>query len=526
MQRMLTRRRLYAVLRSPLPGAGRRPHRAESFAGSSFAWTLPFLFCLVAACTVTPKQPVASVTLPETWSERPETATNAQPVELARWWNTFQDSALQALIERGIGQNRDIREATARVREARAARLVNLAPRWPRLGSSTSYTRSLSSRTTTSLSSNFLDDESTRTDNSESPVGTSLGFGQERNFYQMGLDASWEIDLFGRLHWAERALGADISAAEEDRRAVLVALLAEIARTYIELRGAQQRLRIAQRHIQAQQDSVEVTQARYQAGLTSALDAAEAGALLANIRAQIPPLQTTVKQTLHRLSVLVGQPPAAFTPALSQDQPIPRADLASDIGLPSELLRRRPDIRRAERELEAATARVGVATTDLFPRLTLTGRLGTQGLDVTDLAKGAGLSWATGPALSWPVFDAGRIRAAIKVQDARQAQALARYEQVILTGLEEVENALVAYSQEQARQQWLTAAITAHTDAVEIATERYLSGLENYLSVALARRALHTAQDAFAQSQTALAAHVIALYTALGGGWDTTWPPG
>ena len=255
------------------------------------AWTLPFLFCLVVSCTVTPKRPVASVTLPETWSEQPEPAASTQPVELARWWKTFQDPGLQALIERGISQNRDIQEATARIQEARASRLVALAPRWPRLGSATSYTRSLSSRTTTSLSSNFLDDESTRTDNSESPVGTSLGFGQERNFYQMGLDASWEIDLFGRLHWAEQALSADISAAEEHRRAVLVALLAEIARNYIALRGAQQRLRIAERHIQAQQDSVEVTQSRYQAGLTSALDAAEAEALLANIRAQVPPFK-------------------------------------------------------------------------------------------------------------------------------------------------------------------------------------------------------------------------------------------
>ena len=377
------------------------------------------------------------------------------------------------------------------------------------------------------MSSDFLDDEATRTDSSASPVGTSLGFGQERNFYQMGLDASWELDLFGRLHWAEQALSADISAAEEDRRAVLVALLAENrAQLYCPARGAT---------ATACRPAAYSSPARLGRGHPGALSSRaderpgrgpEAEALLANIRAQVPSLQTTVKHTLHRLSVLVGEPPAAFPPALSQDWPIPQADLAGDIGLPSELLRRRPDIRRAERELEAATARIGVATTDLFPRLTLTGRLGTQGLDVTDLAKGAGLSWATGPALSWPVFDAGRIRAAIKVQDARQAQALAHYEQVILSGLEEVENALVAYSKEQARQHWLTASITAHSDAVEIATERYLSGLENYLSVALARRALHTAQDAFAQSQAALAAHVIALYTALGGGWEATWSPG
>ncbi len=502
-----------------------RPRRLVISWSPPRVWPL-LLCCLVASCTVTPKRPVASVTLPQAWSEQPEPPASPPPVTLARWWKTFQDPTLQALIERGLSHNRDLHAATARIQEARAARLVSLAPRWPRLGSATSYTRSLSSSTTTSLSSDFLDDESTRTDNSQSPVGTSFGFGEERNFYQMGLDASWEIDLFGRLHWAKQAVRADISAAEEHRRSVLVALLAEVARNYIALRGAQQRLRIAQHHIQAQQDSVEVTQARYRAGLTSALDAAEAEALLANIRAQVPLLHTTVKQTLHRLRILMGEPPTALTPALSQAHPIPSAALASDIGLPSELLRRRPDIRQAEREMEAATARVGVAMTDLFPRLTLTGRLGTQGLDVADLAKSAGLSWATGPGLSWPVFDAGRIRAAIKVQDARQAQALARYEQVILTGLEEVENALVAYRQEQARQQRLTEAVAAHTNAVAIATDRYLSGLENYLSVALARRALHTAQDASAQSQTALATHVVALYTALGGGWDTSESPG
>lgn len=513
---------MFDVLRTRQRGLGRSPKRTRSIFRPSVACALTLLF-LVAACTIAPKQPVTSVTMPETWSALPETAARIQSVELARWWKTFQDLPLQTLIERGISHNRDIREATARIRETRAARRVHLAARWPRLNSSTSYTRSLSSSTTTSLSSNFLNDEATRTDSRESPVGTSLGFGQERNFYQMGLDASWEIDLFGRLHWAEQALSADIGAAEEQRRSVFVTLLAEIARNYIELRGAQQRLRITRRHILAQQDSVEVTQTRYQAGLTSALDAAEAEALLAHTRAQLPPLQTAVKRAIHRLSVLVGDPPNAFTPALSQDQPIPQADLGSDIGLPSELLRRRPDIRQAERELEATTARIGIATTDLFPRLTLTGRLGTQGLDVTDLAKGAGLSWATGPALSWPVFDAGRIRANIKVQDALQEQALARYERVILIALEEVENALVAYGKEQVRQHWLAESVAANQEAVAIANERYLNGLENYLSVVLAQRALYNAQDEFAQSQTALASQVIALYKALGGGWETTW---
>lgn len=495
---------------------------------------------VVAGCVVTPKQPAPLIDLPKTWSQLPEhdaAATTAEgleqdtpveaPVDLARWWHTFQDAHLQTLIERGIANNRDLHAAAARIREARASRTVSLSSRWPRIGWSTSYTRSLSSSTTSSLSADFLDDEAARTDNSENPAATSLGFGEERNFFQLGLDASWEIDLFGRLHWAEQALDADIGAAEEDRRDVLVSLLAEIARSYIELRGIQQRLRIAERHIFAQQDSVEVTQARYHAGLTSALDVAVAEALLAQTRAQIPRLQSTVSQSAHRLSVLVGDPPSAQLArhlATTDDHSIPQADLGRGIGLPSELLRRRPDIRRAERELDAATARSGVATTDLFPRFMLTGRLGTQGLDITDIAKTAGLSWASGPVLSWPIFDAGRIRANIQVHNARQDQAVARYEQAILTSLEEVENALVAYAKEELRQHWLAQAVQANTAAVEIANQRYLNGLENYLPVVLAQRDLYLVQDELAQSQTLLSGWLIALYKALGGGWQTEQP--
>ena len=478
-------------------------------------------------CTITPKQPIPTVAIPEMWTEIPETATAGASIDLARWWETFEDSQLQQLIERGIANNRDMREATARIRETRASRIVTAAPLWPFMGWSGSYTRNRSSSAAVAFSfDDFLTDGTDTSGDSGGSSnrsgGNAFGFGQDQNFYQTGLDASWELDLFGRTRWAVQAANATIAEAEENRRAVLITLLAEIAQNYIELRGAQHRLAIARQNILAQQDSVEVTQARYQAGITSALDAAEAEALLANTRAQIPTLQIAVKQAIHRLGVLVGDPPQTFVTPLMQDRPIPNADLGSTIGLPSELLRRRPDIRRAERALEATTARIGVATADLFPRITLTGRLGTQGLDFSDLGKSAGLFWAAGPTVSWPIFDADRIRANIEVQDALQEQALARYEQVILISLEEVENALVSYTKEQVRQRWLEESVRANQNAVEIANERYLSGLENYLSVVLAQRALYTAQDELAQSETALAAQVIALYKALGGGWETS----
>jgi len=293
-----------------------------------------------------------------------------------------------------------------------------------------------------------------------------------------------------------------------------------VARNYVELRGFQYRLIIAHENIDAQQESVEITEARFQAGLTSALDVAEAKALLANTRAQVPTLESGARQSIHRLGILLGQAPGALLEELSPSASIPGAILQGTIGLPSDLLRRRPDIRRAERELAAATARIGVAAADLFPRFSLTGVLGFQSLDLSDLAEWPSRFWTTGATISWPVFDADRIRANIRVQDARQEQALVRYERTILRSLEEVENALVAYAREQERRRLLVEAVQADREALGLANERYRGGLTDFLNVILAQRALYTSQDALAQSETTVIVNLIALYKALGGGWE------
>ncbi len=484
-----------------------------------FPWIVYF-----AACTITPRPSPMSVPIPNTWQNEITSPIRNDPT-LSNWWKTFQDPLLLSLIDRGIANNKEIRQASARIRETRASRVATASRFWPFLGWSTSYARNRSSSAVVSFDlADFLNKDAEENANpssrSNGSPSRSFSFGEDRNFYATALDASWELDLFGRTRWEVAAAEARIEETQEIFRDVLLTLVAEIAHNYIELRGAQTRVSIALENITSQKESLEITVARYEAGLTSALDVEEARTLYTSTRASVPTLQTSVQEYIHRLAVLMGDPPESHFEDLGDNQGIPSAALGNSIGLPSELLRRRPDIRAAERALAATNAEIGVATGDLFPRLTLTGRLGTQGLDISDLGKPVGLSWSAGPSIIWPIFDAGRVRANIEVQNARQEQALAGYEKAILVSLEEVENAVVAYNQERLRRRWLIKSVTASKAAVEIAKERYLSGLENYLSVVITQADLHKAEDQLAQCSTATSSHVVALYKALGGGWE------
>jgi NodT family efflux transporter outer membrane factor (OMF) lipoprotein len=301
-------------------------------------------------------------------------------------------------------------------------------------------------------------------------------------------------------------------------------LLAEVARNYVEVRGFQRRLAIAQENLKAQQDTLELTRARFNAGLTSELDVTQAASQLATTQSQIPPLETTLKQGIHQLGVLLGQAPGVLLEELSTAAPIPTVPPEVPVGLPAELLRRRPDIRRAERQLAAATARIGVAEANLYPKLSLTGSLGLESLNLGDLPKGASRFWAVGPTLSWPIFDAGRIRANIAVQDARTDQQFSTYQQTVLTALEEVENALVAYSREQVRRAQLVEAVEANQQAVALANDLYRNGLSTFLNVLDSERALFSSQSDLAQSKAIVSTDVVALYKALGGGWETLAP--
>ncbi|MGE0825876.1 MAG: efflux transporter outer membrane subunit [Candidatus Binatia bacterium] len=483
------------------------------------------LLATLTSCMVIPQERSSELSLPAAWSTTPDPAKGKKAqtdelrpeTDLTRWWTTLDDRRLHELIDRAVAYNLDVREAEARIREARASRTVVAADRWPLVSSAGSYTRS---RRSASLVSGSSSTASSGTGTDSGSSSRFFGFSGEQEFFQGNFDASWELDIFGHIHWSVQAAEADLAVAEENRRDVLVTLLADVARSYVELRGFQYRRVIAEENIIAQQDNVEITQARFHAGVTSALDVAEAQALLANTRAQVPPLENGARQSIHRLSVLLGQAPDALLEELVPSTPIPTATVSDTIGLPSELLRRRPDIRRAERELAAATARLGVAEADLFPRFSLTGALGLQSLDITDLAEWPSRFWTAGAGIRWPIFDANRLRANIQVQDARQEQALVRYERTILRSLEDVENALIGYAREHERRRLLVDAVQADQEALELATERYRSGLTDFLNVILAQRALYTSQDALAQSETAVIVQLIALYKALGGGWE------
>lgn len=436
--------------------------------------------------------------------------------DLTKWWQSFDDPTLDALIDRAVAGNLDVRQAASRLAEARAQLGVSQAAFYPTVDAGANATRSRSSKTLTS-------------GGSSSPGGG--GFGKtESTLYRAGFDASWEIDVFGGVARDVEAGRADIQAAMEDRNSVLTSLLAEVATNYVLLRGTQQRIRIATDNIDSQRETLRLNEARLAAGISSEFDVARARAQVASFEATVPTLRVQEAQTIHRLGVLLGLSPAALKTELAPPQAIPMALPEVPVGLPSELLRRRPDIRRTERQLAAANARIGVATADLFPRFSLTGSLGTQSSKVARMGDSRSIFYSIGPAVSWNVFDAGRIRSNIRVQNERQAQLLAAYENTVLRSFEEVENAVVAYTQNVDRRAALARAVEANRRSVELATGRFAGGqgVGNLLDVLVAQRDLFSAEDALVAQETELSQILVSLYKALGGGWETypeTPPP-
>ncbi|SPD73570.1 Transcriptional regulator, Fis family [uncultured Desulfobacterium sp.] len=460
---------------------------------------LTALIC--ASCAVGPDYRRPDTKVPETWSEAPDKGVSIGSFELVRWWETLNDPVLNTLVERAIKSNPDLRLAEARLREARAAREMATADLWPSLNASGSYSRA------------------------HAGIAPSSKEKSTTSLFQIGFDAAWELDIFGGLRRSVEAAQASVGAAKESHRDVIVSLLAEIARNYVELCGLQQQIAITKDNIKTQSDTVELTQARFAVGLASEIDVLKASSQLTNTQSQIPILESLAKHSIHRLGILLGSEPGALIGELSCAGNIPPVPPDVPVDLPSDLLRRRPDIRAAERELAAATARIGVAVADLFPRFSLTGSLGRQGLNFSDLGDGTNKFWKVGPTIEWPIFEAGRIRANINIQNARQEQALAFYEKTVLAALEEVENALVDYAKEQASRNSLIETVDANLQSVSLSTELYAKGLTDFLTVLDAERSLYTSQDQLVQSEKTVVLNLIALYKAMGGGWEAYSKP-
>ncbi|MEJ2031545.1 MAG: efflux transporter outer membrane subunit [Deltaproteobacteria bacterium] len=445
---------------------------------------------LFSGCMVGPNFQRPSMKMPGSWSGKKVAAeVPAAEQKLASWWTLFGDPLLTSLVERAAAANLDLHIAEARVRQARAARQIAVSGLGPTLDANGFYQRSRTS-------------------------------GVVGDLYRAGFDAGWEIDLFGGNRRNVEAATADLEATVESLRDVLVSLSAEVASDYINLRTLQQQLAVARKNLRIQKHTTSIVRQRFEAGFVGRLDVSNAEAQQAATAAQIPLLESAARQTNYALSVLLGQEPGALLAELTPAAAVPAYPPAVPIGLPSDLLRRRPDIRRAEAALHAATAQIGVATADLFPRFNLTGILNFSGPHLGSLFTWADRGWSFGPSVSWRLFESGGIRANIELQKALQQEEGLAYQQTVLTALQEVENALVAADKEKIHYEKLKESVAADRQAVALATELYRSGETDFLSVLVAERALYVAEDALAQSQGALSTDLVALYKALGGGWS------
>jgi len=467
------------------------------------------LALLAPGCTVGPDYRRPDTPVPTMWSEARYDGIDTRPADLARWWEEFNDPGLTRLVQRAAGSSLDLRLAEGRIREARALRRVAESGAWPTVDVRGAYSRSRTSENAFASSS--------QGSGGSSPTGSG---NRGQDLFRAGFDSSWEIDVFGAVRRSVESADATVEATIEDRRDVLVTLLGDIARNYIDLRGFQRRLAVARNNLKAQQESLEITRVRFQAGLANYLQVSQAEAQVNTTAAEIPALEALSKQAAHRLDVLLGIQPGALSAELSTEAPIPALPPQAHVGLPSELLRRRPDIRRAERQVAAANAEIGVATADLYPKFSLSGAFGVQSISASDWFSAPSRFWSIGPTIRWPIFDAGRIRANIEVRNARQEQALTAYEKTVLTAFEDVENALVSYAKEQVRYRSLMDAVAANRRAVAMADELYKNGLVDFLNVLDSQRALYSAESDVAQSEAAMATNLVALYKALGGGWE------
>ena len=448
------------------------------------------------------------VVTPPSWGELAPTAPPAGRSDAVAegtptaWWTTFDDELLTSLVRRTVESNLTLQQAEARVREARASRRIAAADLWPQVGASGSYARARTS------------------ENGPNPGTRGTTF----NLFQAGFDANWELDVFGGIRRSVEAADSSVEAAEEDRNAVLVSLMAEVGLEYVTYRSLQQRTALANQNVAAQQATLDLTRRLFSAGLAPEIDVQRAAAQVATTASTIPLFEQQAAQLMHALGVLLGQPPMTLQQELAAVGPIPAPPPRVAIGLPSELLLRRPDVARSERQLAAQTAEIGVATRDLFPRFFITGVADLQSARASDFFNWQSRALSIGPSITWPVFEGGRIRANIELQTAAQQELLAAYGGAVLQAFQDVEDALVAFSHEQATRDQLEDAVRANQRAAELARNLYAQGLTDFLTVLVAEENLFTSQDTLAQTQRDVALELVALYKAVGGGWEAAGP--
>ena len=440
-------------------------------------------------------QPKPVVSAPSAFSQGE--AGDASHLESQAWWEAFGDPTLTGLVRRATEGSLTLQQAQARILQARATLGSTKADQWPSVTATAQASRS---RTST---------------NAVSPIQATGA----TTLYQAGFDASWELDLFGGKRRTREAAQARYEASVEDLRAALLTLVGDVASNYITLRGNQALLDVTRQNAETQRQAVTVTEERQRLGLTSGLDAAQARAQLAATEAELPSLEASIRQSSHRLGVLLGLEPTALVAELSQAKPLPAAQGVVATGLPLELLARRPDLRSAERSLSAALADVGVARADLYPKFDLTLGMGLQSVGTSTFASISSRYWSIVPGLSLPVFNRGAIKANVAKKEGVYQEALAGFRASYHSALEDVENALANYYSERSRAAGLAESLSQSRQALTLAQERYRRGLTSFLDVLTAQSSVHTAQRSLTQSQVLILNDLVALHKSLGGGW-------
>ncbi len=490
---------------------------------------------VLAGCTVGPNYDAPKPNIqasfwprktPANPSDTRPSVTEPDPID-PTWWTMFGDPELTALESRLAGGNLDIATYIQRLGESRAQLGVARADALPTLDANGSYTRELpSNKGVIALFSGggggTYASQGSIGNGASGTTGGIPSFAAIKpfNLFQYGFDASWELDIWGHARREVEAAKANVQAAQEQGRNALVSAEAELARDYIQLRGVQQQIAITRSDLKAFDNTLELTRERAQAGLTTNLDVANSTAQLASSRAELPQLEAQQVQALNALCLLLGEQPGALDAELLTPAPVPPLPPVVPVGLPSELARRRPDIRAAEAQLHAATADIGVAVADFYPKIQLSGSIGLQALQAKDLGNWAAKTYGAGPTISLPIFEGGRLRATLELRKGEQREAAIAYRQTVLSALGDVSNALTSYDQEQIRRVQLQNAAQANERAVGLATQRYRDGLTSFIDVLDAQRQELSAEQQLTDSTTTVSTDLVALYKALGGGWD------
>lgn len=450
---------------------------------------------VVAGCAVGPDYKKPATETANTFAAQDAAYDAAAP--LKQFWEVFDDVTLNSLVGFSLRTNHDLRIALANLNQARALRRETQFDQLPTITANASREKSRIS--------------ADQTTNGE-PLSTTLNKG--------GFDAFWELDLFGRVRRNVEASRASEEAVAADLYAVQVSVAAEVARNYFELRGAQEQFAVAQRNADNQTQTLKIAQARLDAGRGTEFDTARAQVLLNNTLATLPTLQANIENTIHRLSVLAGEQPTALRDMLAPASALPELPRLVQIGKPEDLLRRRPDIRAAERRLAAATAQIGVAEADWFPRVSFIGEIGFAASSGARIGDAATSTYSYGPSIQWAALDMGRVQARVNQSKAGEQAAVAQYEQAVLRALEETENALVSYRETRHQLDFLGASVRASNRATELAHKRFEGGATDFLDVLDSERSQLEVEANLSRARTSAATGLIALYKALGGGWE------